>query len=69
MPSPGDLPDLGIKLGSHSLKADSLPTDLSGKLSKKKKKKKAVWPNCVNNIKETHEETESLYPVEGYLSQ
>ena len=50
------------------MKADSLPTDLSGKLSKKKKKK-AVWPNSVNNVKETHEETESLYPVEGYLSQ
>ena len=27
-PSPGDLPDPGIKLGSPALKADSLPTDL-----------------------------------------
>ena len=31
MPSPVDLPDPGIKLGSPSLQADSLPTELSGK--------------------------------------
>ena len=27
-PSPGDLPDPGIKLGSPALQADSLPTEL-----------------------------------------
>ena len=31
-PSPGDLPDSGIKPGSHALQADSLPTELPGKL-------------------------------------
>ena len=31
-PSPGDLPDSGIKLGSPALQADSLPTELQGKL-------------------------------------
>ena len=30
-PSPGDLPDPGIKLGSPAWQADSLPTELSGK--------------------------------------
>ena len=30
-PSPGDLPKPGIKQGSPALKADSLPTELSGK--------------------------------------
>ena len=30
-PSPADLPDLGIKLGSPALQATSLPTELSGK--------------------------------------
>ena len=30
-PSPGDLPDLGIKPGSPPLQADSLPTELQGK--------------------------------------
>ena len=30
-PSPGDLPDPGIKLWSSALQADSLPTELSGK--------------------------------------
>ena len=29
-PSPGDLPDPGIELGSPELQADSLPTELSG---------------------------------------
>ena len=28
IPSPGDLPDPGIKLGSLALQADSLPTEL-----------------------------------------
>ena len=31
IPSPVDLPDPGIKLGSPALQADSLPTELSGK--------------------------------------
>ena len=30
-PSPGDLPDPGIKLGSAALQADSLPVELPGK--------------------------------------
>ena len=30
-PSPGDLPDPGIKPGSPELQADSLPTELRGK--------------------------------------
>ena len=30
-PSPGDLPDPGIKPGSPELQADSLPTELPGK--------------------------------------
>ena len=32
IPSPGDLPDPGIKLGSPALQVDFLPTELSGKL-------------------------------------
>ena len=31
IPSPGDLPDPEIKLGSPALQVDSLPTELSGK--------------------------------------
>ena len=31
-PPPGDLPDQGIKPGSPSLQADSLPTELQGKI-------------------------------------
>ena len=31
IPSPADLPDPGIELGSRALQADSLPTELSGK--------------------------------------
>ena len=31
LPSPGDLPDPGIKPGSPALQADSLPTELLGK--------------------------------------
>ena len=30
-PSPGDLPDPGIKPGSPALQADSLPTEVQGK--------------------------------------
>ena len=33
VPSPADLSDPGIKLGSSALQADSLPTELSGKPS------------------------------------
>ena len=43
-PSPGDLPDPGIKPGSPTLQADALPSEPPGKPSppqKKKKKKKA----------------------------
>ena len=32
-PSPGDLPDPGIKPGSPILQADSLPTELQGKVN------------------------------------
>ena len=34
-PSPGDLPDPGIKLGSPSLQADSLPSEPPGKPEKR----------------------------------
>ena len=30
-PSPGDIPDPGLKQGSSALQADSLPTELQGK--------------------------------------
>ena len=33
-PSPWDLPNLGIELGSPALQVDSLPTELSGKPKK-----------------------------------
>ena len=33
IPSPADLPNPGIKLGSPPLQVDSLPTELSGKPS------------------------------------
>ena len=33
IPSPGDLPDPGIKLKSPALQADSLPAELPGKIS------------------------------------
>ena len=33
IPSPGDLPDPGIKPGSPALQADSLLTELPGKLA------------------------------------
>ena len=32
MPSPADLPDSGIKLGSPELQTESLPAELLGKL-------------------------------------
>ena len=35
-PSPGDLPDPGIEAGSPALQADSLPTELQGKLNDNK---------------------------------
>ena len=35
-PSPRDLPDPGIKPGSPALRADALPSELSGKLSRGK---------------------------------
>ena len=38
LPSPGDLPDLGIKPESPELQADSLPTDAPRKPKKNKKK-------------------------------
>ena len=34
-PSPGDLPDPGIKPGSSALQEDSLPTELQGKIKLK----------------------------------
>ena len=37
IPSPGDLPDPGIEPGSAALQVDSLPTELSGKLSKEER--------------------------------
>ena len=39
MPSPGDLPNPGIELGSPALHADSLTTELSGKLELRGKPK------------------------------
>ena len=33
LPSPGDLPDPGIKPGSPTLQADTLPSEPSGKIS------------------------------------
>ena len=41
-PSPGGLPDPGIKLGSPALQADSLPTELSGKKTEHHHKKGRV---------------------------
>jgi len=36
LPSPGDLPDPAVELGSPALQADSLPPELRGKPRKKK---------------------------------
>ena len=52
IPSPADLPDPGIELGSPALQADSLPSELSGcmyVLLKKKKKKKRIDLSCRND--------------------
>ena len=45
-PSPGNLPDPGLELGSHALQADSLPSEPTEKpeqILKRKKKKKTFW--------------------------
>ena len=41
-PSPGGLPNPGIKLGSPALQVDSLPTELSGKKTEQHHKKGKV---------------------------
>ena len=51
-PSPGDLPDLGIKPGSPALQADSLSSEPPGKL-----KVKAV---CLYDGTEKQKEFESI---------
>ena len=43
IPSPADLPISGIKPGSPAFQVDSLPTELSGKHIKKKKKCKQLF--------------------------
>ena len=46
IPSPADLPDPGIELGSPALQADSLPTELSGKKTIKEmilNREKNLW--------------------------
>ena len=50
-PSPGDLPQPGIKAGSPALQADSLPTELPGKPpgNKSKSKEKYVDYNGMTN--------------------
>ena len=45
-PSLGDRPDLGIKLGSPTLQADSLLTELRGKPSKTKRCTFQYWYWC-----------------------
>ena len=40
LPSPGDLPDPGIKPGSLALQADSLPSEPPGKMAEEAGKKK-----------------------------
>ena len=51
IPSPGDIPDLGIKPGSPALQADSLLTELSGKLMKwSTTTKKCQTTNRCNNV-------------------
>ena len=53
-PSPGDLPDPGIKPESPALQVDSLPTELSGKPKytiSKIKSQMANWDKiCITNI-------------------
>ena len=58
IPSPGDLPNPGIKPGSPALQADSLPTELSGKPPKSTKRRcilvfssagvwvRLIWLDC-----------------------
>ena len=48
LPSPGDLPDPGMELGSPALQADSLPAELSGKPNNNKDYYKivAILPLC-----------------------
>ena len=46
IPSPVDLPNPGIKLGSPALQADSLPAELPGKL----RKDKDGWDYCHSNL-------------------
>jgi len=43
LPSPGDLPDLGIKLESPALQADSLPSESPGKPAEKAFKCHCIW--------------------------
>ena len=55
-PSPGDLPDPGIELGSPALYADALPSELPGKSPMYvhtwlKKKKSTILVNNVDNGK------------------
>ena len=53
-PSPGDLPNAGIKPGSPALQTDSLPSEPPGKLTELKKKniiyERHEAPNQVFNI-------------------
>ena len=46
IPSPGGLPDTGIRLGSPALQADSLPTGLSGKLKVIRESQCQPGPGC-----------------------
>ena len=50
-PSPGDLPDPGIKLRSPALQADSLPTELRGKIIKKLAL--GIWINWASLMAQT----------------
>ena len=47
-PSPGDLPDPGIKLSSPSLQADSLPPEAPGKPCTYQIIAKTWWLNTAN---------------------
>ena len=53
MPSPGDLPNLGIEPSSPALQADSLPAELPGKLWQYKAERKEHLENMedVKNMK------------------
>ena len=54
-PSPGDLPDSGIKLRSPTLQADSLPTE---SLGKNPKKARQIFKSTGDNIAEQPVEAE-----------